>query len=375
MKRAVLWVMTLLLVMTGCQSTPEQPVVRQKDLAQMIEKGMAASDRRPTEQKYEDYSARCAFFGVPEHYQTVINKQGVEIHADVAIELPEVAALPMARVEAAKFSQEQVYALFHALCGDTQMYVVPPVWNKAYYEQQILKWQAKIADETDETLIGFYHGFIDDLKNKYEAAPETVDIVLSDGTLQTRYITHANTDAASGTQTYLAASSDPRDEQGGTMQFYVSNDIDYANTEIYSYKDESGDGIYVIAPRSGSQMDFNRDNDDVQYGRQGTALADVTALSLSGSAAGGCLMRTTPRQARDTVEKLVANAGLGDMIIDRVNLYSNKEAPPSPESIAYLEQHGYDTPDPDSDRARNTGVCVQAAAAGEWSEGGEHPWR
>ena len=332
-------------LLAGCQSTPEKPVVIQKDLEQMIEKGMEQNGTDSPESTKEgmDYSALCAYYGVPERFQKDFIDQGVTVHADIALELPETTTLPMARVEAAKFSQEQVYALFNALCGDTSMYLTPETRDKAYYEQEILECQAQQALATDDNVINSLNDHIDLLKQQFADAPDSIDLIPSDGTLQSMDVEYEATDAATGTQMYLAASSDPlgfsADNMPADMQFSVYNDVDYENTDVYSYVDEQGN-TQNFAPSSGSSVRFARDMSMCQYGLGGTELEDVTDLSLSGGAVDDCLLVTTPKQAREKVEQLMAKTGMEDMVIDRVTLNSSKREPIPDEIIDSMEKHG-----------------------------------
>ncbi len=339
MKRAVtaIWaVLSIALLLAGCQATPEEPVVVQKDMEQMIEKGMEESDEAgsPPPPSGLSYAELCAHYGVPERFQADIDEQGVKVHADVSIDLPGTTSLPMARVEAAKFSQEQVYTLFKTLCGNTQMYIMPEMPDKARYQEEILKCQALLTSATDDEAIRSINSNLDYLRQQYEIAPDHIEVVPSDGTLQTRDVEHDNTEAGSGIQTYLKAASDPNDIQvfytsdtlPHAMKFEVYNDIDYLDTSIYSYVDEQGN-TQNIAPSSGSRIEFMREGSGTELGRQGTKLADVTALSLSGGPAENCLLTITPLQARETVERLMADAGLDDMVIDHVELYTSKEEP------------------------------------------------
>ncbi len=346
---------------TACQSTPEQPVVMQKDLEQMIEQGMedssgeessGKSTASPQPEAGLSYAQLCAHYGVPERFQNDFTEQGVTVHADIAIELPETTALPMAHVEAARFSQERVYALFNALCGDTQMYLTPDVRDKAYYEQEILECQAQLALTTDDNVINSLNDHIDLLKEQFADAPDSIDLIPSDGTLQSMDVEYDATDAATGTQMYLNASSDPlgfptmfgADNMPTAMQFTVYNDIDYDNTDVYSYVDEQGN-TQNFAPSSGSSVRFQRDMSLCRYGLYGTGtvLGNVTDLSLSGGPVDDCMLTTTPKQARETVEQLMAKTGMDDMVIDRVTLYSSKREPISDEMIESMEQAGMDT--------------------------------
>ena len=345
----VTWLAILAVIFfTACQATPEQPVVMQKDLEQMIEQGMEQKSTASTEPVEEgmDYSELCVHYGVPERFQKDFTDQGVAVHADIAIELPETTAIPMAHVEAAKFSQEQVYALFNALCGDTQMYLTPEARDKAYYEQEILECQAQLALATDDNVINSINDHIDLLKQQFADAPDRIDLVSSDGTLQNMDVEYDETDAATGTQMYLEASSDPAMfgayNMPAAMQFTVYNDVDYDNTDVYSYVDEQGN-TQNFAPSSGSSVRFERDMSMCQYGLGGTELEDVTDLSLSGGAVDDCLLVTTPKQAREKVEQLMAETGMDDMAIDRVTLYSSKREPIPDEIIDTMEKEGMDT--------------------------------
>ena len=323
-------------ILVACQATPDEPVVIQKDLEQMIEQGMEQKSTASPESEEEgmDYSALCAHYGVPERFQKDFTDQGVAVHADIAIELPETTAIPMGRVEAAKFSQDQVYALFNALCGDTPMYVVPETLDKAHYQDMILEYQALLAAATNAYAVDALNSQIDELIDLYEAAPDSMNIVLTDGTLTARDVRQEKTDAASGAQTLLEATADPyqplymnrADTLPTAMQFLVYNDVEYVNESGYSYVDEQGNTQNIV-PNSGSSLTFRRNAGLCQYPLEGTELKDVTELSISGGAADDCLLEITPGQARETVENLIAQAGMDDMVIDCVSLHSSKEEP------------------------------------------------
>ncbi len=323
-----------LCLLTGCQATPDEPVVLQKDLEQMIEKGMIQSDAPAASPYKMSYAALCAHYGVPERFCADFTDQGVTVHADVSIELPDVAALPMARVAAAKFSQEQVYALFRALCGDTPMYVVPETLDKEHYQAAILEFQAQLAKATNENAINNLNSHIDELKKLYASAPDSMEPEPADGTMMIQRVEHEKTKAASGAQSYINAISDPYQLRvmysvntlPTAMRFSVYNDVDYENAGGYSYEDEQGNTQNIV-PSSGSSIAFQREENLCRYGLDGLALADVTALSLSDGPADGCLLTITPQQARSAVEKLMADAGMDDMVIDRVALYTSREEP------------------------------------------------
>ena len=118
--------------------------------------------------------------------------------------------------------------------------------------------------------------------------------------------------------------------------------FDYNNTDVYSYVDEQGN-TQNFAPSSGSSVTFQRDVSLCRYGLNGTELEDVTGLSFSGGAVDDSLLATTPQQARETVEQLMAETGMDDMVIDKVTLNSSKREPIPDEIIESMEQKGVDT--------------------------------
>lgn len=236
MKTALIYLFAVVIVIVsfgGCQATPDKPIVVQKDMEQMIETGLGDKDEQeptpnssevaPTEQpelpKYE-YAEVCEHYGVPERFLTTITEGNLTISCDVQIELPDTFKMPMVRVEAGRFSQEQVYALFDALCGDTQMYLSPMYRDKAYYEQEIIEYQALLAQESDEDMIRFYNTVIDGLKEQYEIAPDEIEVIPWDGTLQLYEIEGDKTGVLAGTQRQLNITSDPHNIEN-PMFMYV----------------------------------------------------------------------------------------------------------------------------------------------------------
>lgn len=345
-KKLMLLIGVILSLLAGCQATPEKPVVVQKDLEQMIEKGTsgsAAPEATPTasDAPEADYAALCAHYGVPERFQKTITEGNLTINCDVAIELPHTLTLPMARVEAGRFSQDQVYALFGALCADTPMYVWPEIQDKAYYEQEIIDCQARMAKETDKETVKFFKEMLKDLQEQYDKAPETIELVPSDGTMKSHEFEIKENGVLAGSAITLSATSDPHAREDNSTSFYVQNDADYTEANMFSWVDEEGN-TQVVAPRSGSWFEFGRggyETSRTKYCQNGTKLADVTALSLTDGKAENCLLSTTPKQARDIVEAFMKKAGIDDMMIDTVGLYSSKSNMP-PELIAHLKEEG-----------------------------------
>jgi hypothetical protein len=315
-----IWLGIVLAVMllAGCQATPDEPVVLQKDLEQMIEKGMAQSESATPmpDDTGLDYAALCAHYGVPERFETTITEGKLAISCDVAVELPQTIGLSMARVKSGGFTQEQVSAFWDALVGDTPMYMIPEQPDKEYYQQEILALQAQLAAETDERIISAMNYTIAFLEESYLSAPDHNELIPADDTLQTEEIHENNINESIGSHAYIRASSAPN--EAGAMTFYVYNDAENTNAGVYSGRDEQGN-TYTLAPSSRATLGFERNGVDYSmYWNE--PFTDVTALSLSGGAADDCGLSATPAQARETVENFLAQMGIDDMMIDAAYL-------------------------------------------------------
>ena len=352
MKKTIAFCLTATVFFTllaGCQATPEQPIVVQKDLEQMIQQGMGEDSPEQTTQQQTpeqtmakpqiSYAEVCEHYGVPERFQTTITEGSLTINCDVQVQLPDALQMPMTRVQAGRFSQEQVTALFKTLCGDTQMYIFPSVREKAYYEQEILNCKAELAKQTEDDFIKFYNTLIEDLQEQYEKAPEELEEIPCDGTLQTYELDGGGPGAMAGTRQGLNATSDVHNLNEGKY-IYLHNDADYEDTSVYSFEDEFGN-TQIVAPVSGSRFEYLRGGNNAHFGLHygNTKLADVTEQSFSGGEIEDSLLTSTPKQARDIVEQFLKDAGISDMIIDTVVLYSSKREVP-PMLVEDMEERG-----------------------------------
>ena len=189
MKKANSIIATMLIIailFTGCQATPEQPAVVQKDMEQMLEK--AQDTKTPAEEQ-----TLTEQYGIPE--QLTKEWSGADgklsIHVDAPITVPE-NALPVVKVKAEGFSQETATALFHHFMdGKTAMTYNfgPPVMTKSDIEETILLYKQQIADGTIEEqqmmTTEEAEEEIKRLEEEYQLAPTTADDdpVASDGTM------------------------------------------------------------------------------------------------------------------------------------------------------------------------------------------------
>lgn len=132
-------------VFSGCQQTPEAPIVIGKSHEQMIEKavsgdnaGQTVSEQIAAEERYS--------LDAP-----LTNAQGtLEVHVDAAILSPDTGGFTTAKVASHAFTEAEC-ALYAAALFDGQTTYSGEVFNsKEGYRQQILEWQKQLALETDE---------------------------------------------------------------------------------------------------------------------------------------------------------------------------------------------------------------------------------
>ena len=184
MKKAISIVaamMAAVILFTGCQSTPEQPVVIGKDMEQMLEK--AQDDTNGT---------KIADLNLPSENYTYFSQgsdERLKINIDAQIITPESDVMPMAKTQKTGFSQELVTQVFDYLFPEEK-----PYWNenslptKGELEEQILNLKRQIAEEsydTGEFTREDMQARLETLEKQYETAPETAsEKTVSDGTMQ-----------------------------------------------------------------------------------------------------------------------------------------------------------------------------------------------
>lgn len=183
------------LLPAGCQPTPEQPIVMQKDMEQMLEK--AQDTQSPAEEQ-----TLAERYGIPERlteeWSGADGKLTIRIDAPIAV--PE-HAMPIVRVRAEGFSQETATALFHHFMdGKTAVTYNPGphVMTKADIEATILLYKQQIADGTIEAQQMMTPEEAEEeirrLEEEYRTAPAAADDepVVSDGAMLLREESYSN---------------------------------------------------------------------------------------------------------------------------------------------------------------------------------------
>ena len=158
MRRSWHKLLTVILItffLVGCQATPEQPVVIQKDLEQMIEKAVGDETEEGEivpEQPGNGENKSVALaerLGVPERYTAALEsaKGNVSITADAQIMLPQVIQIPTAKVQLGRIEQDTADKIIERLIGGNPFYEVGEKNTKQDIERQ-LKMLYEMRDGT-----------------------------------------------------------------------------------------------------------------------------------------------------------------------------------------------------------------------------------
>ena len=139
MRYVCIIILIFLLVCTGCQKTPEEPIVVGKDQQQMIEKAQGDVSYVTDAPAGVDWRTR---LGAPEKYAAKLTSAGGHLMVDVdaPVVLPTVE-MPVVRVSPYLFTDEDVHRYARALLGGDLRCVDPRSENartRAMWEKEIL---------------------------------------------------------------------------------------------------------------------------------------------------------------------------------------------------------------------------------------------
>jgi len=344
MKRNILAIvcLSMMILLSACQPTPEKPVVRQKEQRNMLEQAEAESGG--------DSRALSEMVSPPAHY--TFSKDGekgtVFIRADAAVSLPDAPGMHIYRVHPAQFTQQQVTAVYDELCGDSPMIEPPEELTKSEIEAMIVNMQERLSDP--ETPEDEKQWMKDDMKyweKELPNAPESIPEVPVDSTLKEYEIKDYSQvvsedgappdddamKAAPVVARYMGVNAmerldnpDPMEFNGKT--FYVSNDSDLEEAIITQQKDESGQVISeggMTVNRRASIWFMNNTNGAAycNYGQkpESEILVDE-GFTLDETAKKFIAM--TPAEAKGVVEDFLAKVGAEYMTVAEMYLTNDE---------------------------------------------------
>ena len=185
MKKAINIILSALVVFslfTGCQHTPEAPIVVQKDADTFIEKAQAGPETANPDQ-FPSLRAQTGAAEWVEYSETALDgRLAIQVNAPVI--LPDAAAMPVLRVKAVDFSEEIAKAFFDKLCGDDVMMDASIRRTEGEIEKEILENEKlKMSEEYMDDPVGQkqFDLINAELKKQYLTAPESKDPFQVDG--------------------------------------------------------------------------------------------------------------------------------------------------------------------------------------------------
>ena len=214
--------LSTMLFAAACQATPEKPVVVQKNTEKMLEQAKA-SEGEPPVPVAEQVRAPAEY---EYHYASDDGKLLADVRA--GIDLPDAESMPILRVRAADFTQEQVDAFYDALVGGTQMYqysydgmIKSDIESMIVTERENIAWLETAegySEEEKRQQIAETEDRIKGLEAQYETAPEAREEVPATSELK-------RTKDMNGSE-YMGLSvfEKTQDENGGKW-FSVQNNI------------------------------------------------------------------------------------------------------------------------------------------------------
>ena len=218
MKRILISLVALLLLI-GCQRTPEQPLIVPKDQELMLEK--SAASQKPE----EPYMPPAA----PECWTFEMQSGNFSYHADADVSVPQVP-LPTVWVRAQGLPQETVYRLFQLLSQGEEL-KLPHVQTRAEIEESIRAYTALLEQRPDQdadmSKEEYDEGLLQEieyLKKAYETAPETSSDRVSDGPYEVQKSEKTGTEtlvlSASNLNREINVHSFPQADERSSFAYY-----------------------------------------------------------------------------------------------------------------------------------------------------------
>ena len=243
----ILIMFLVLLLLFGCQKTPEAPLIVSKDQELMLEKAAATAEPEATYAPPE----------VPERWTFDLESGNFTYHADADVASPTVP-LPVVWVRAQGIPQETVYRLF-ALLSQGEELKLPHVQTKAEIEESIRAYTVLLEQgpdqDADMSKAEYDEGLLqelDYLKEAYKTAPETSPDRVSDGTYEVEKSWKTGGDtlvlSASNLNREIRVHSFPQADERSSFAYYRHlrgrSDYSMANARRMDAKDLQDDPLY-----------------------------------------------------------------------------------------------------------------------------------
>lgn len=192
MKRIIVILLSLLLL--ACVPTPEQEFVTHKDTEELLNKAdVATVDVADGNGQAQTNISIREQYAIPNTLnETFTEAEGhFTVNVDANVEVPDLYAIPIVRVEHGTFNQEQVTKMFEALTNGRELYYRSGQMTKSQIADLIARMEEERSDpalraELDETDVEIIEEEIASLKEAWKTAPEELSEERCDGTIAVR---------------------------------------------------------------------------------------------------------------------------------------------------------------------------------------------
>jgi len=174
MKRSIKAVIMLLLaisLLAGCQQTPDNPIVIEKD-----------------NDGWQDYAASeesIAPIDVPSTYTANLSLDRLNVVINANIEIPDESTYPVYLVRQRLFTQEEANKIISVLLGDAELYTETNIRTKEFLQQSIDSYAKQLQDEDiSDDQREFYKQRITALMAEQESAPDNSTLTPASRTLE-----------------------------------------------------------------------------------------------------------------------------------------------------------------------------------------------
>lgn len=311
----VLSAILVLITVCACQATPEDPIVVGKDQEVML--SAAAETVDPAVSLSEQVNA-------PDIYTVEITPNDkFRLKANAPITIPDVDGMPIIRVKAADFTQQQVDGMIKALFKGQKIYETFEGWTKGEIMDRIVNFNRmknleEFANEEDQQMLD---QTIDQFEEIYDDAPDERVYTESNGQLEQKEIfDHNENPYANGEHVayYMGLNIRTNAEDSSVPFCYMNvrnnNDLTQPNADS-----SGGDFIFRMAMIDYGYINLNEVTNGFGSGTaipvdENTVIDDPAVLKR---------LKLTPAEAKQQVEEMLETAGITDMQICGMYLVDN----------------------------------------------------
>lgn len=312
--KLILFIVCVVLLV-GCQATPDKPVVVQKDMEQMIEKASSETTvDESTEQSGITAQSNILLrdkVKAPDALKLEIQKGNFTLAVNAPVIVPNAYKMPIIQVKAGDFTQEQVTVFWDALVGDTVMWQRQTEYTKSEIEERLLVLRKRLSqEEICEEVDGETKDEIDYLEKAYETAPEDIEMSIVDSTLKKSEISLDGI--------FITGTSGGNKDK--TMGFFVQNV-------------QGGNAVGF----GSTMMRFSTKETSYNYGQVNTlAVSEDTVLDESIKQ----YMKTTPTEAKAIVESFLKQTNT-PMMVHSIKLVNDEETGLYDDVVAPAAHYAY----------------------------------